>query len=149
MCGAGQLALVSRLESLKLSYARPFLYLTYEVGDYNMRKSYRVKKESEFQRVFETHDSVANHKFVIYQLAKPGQKHFRVGISVGKKIGNAVHRNWVKRRIRQTLLEVKPQLKPDVDFLVIARPAADGLSMAETKKNLIHVLNRAHLLNEK
>ena len=69
-----------------------------------MRKSYRVKKESEFQRVFETHNSVANHKFVIYQMAKPGQKHFRVGISVGKRIGNAVHRNWVKRRIRQTLL---------------------------------------------
>ena len=42
-----------------------------------MRKSYRVKKESEFQRVFETHNSVANHKFVIYQMAKPGQKHFR------------------------------------------------------------------------
>ena len=68
-----------------------------------MRKSYRVKKESEFQRVFETHNSVANRKFIIYQMAKPGQKHFRVGISVGKKIGNAVHRNWVKRRIRQTL----------------------------------------------
>ena len=50
-----------------------------------MRKSYRVKKESEFQRVFETHDSVANRKFIIYQMQKPGQKHFRVGISVGKK----------------------------------------------------------------
>ena len=85
-----------------------------------MRKSYRVKKESEFQRVFETHNSVANHKFVVYQMEKPGQKHFRVGISVGKKIGNAVHRNWVKRRIRQTLLEVKPQLRSDVDFLVIS-----------------------------
>ncbi|KRK50221.1 ribonuclease P [Limosilactobacillus reuteri subsp. reuteri] len=82
-------------------------------------------------------------------MEKPGQKHFRVGISVGKKIGNAVHRNWVKRRIRQTLLEVKPQLRSDVDFLVIARSAADGLSMAETKKNLVHVLNRAHLLDEK
>lgn len=114
-----------------------------------MRKSYRVKKESEFQKVFETHNSIANHKFIIYQMEKPGQKHFRVGISVGKKIGNAVHRNWVKRRIRQTLLEVKPQLKSDVDFLVIARPAADGLSMAETKKNLVHALKRAQLLNEK
>ena len=114
-----------------------------------MSKSYRVKKESEFQRVFETHNSVANRKFIIYKMAKPGQKHFRVGISVGKKIGNAVHRNWVKRRIRQTLLEVKPQLKSDVDFLVIARPAADGLEMPEVKKNLVHALKRADLLNEK
>ncbi len=113
-----------------------------------MRKSFRVKKENEFQRVFETHNSVANHKFVIYQMEKPGQPHFRVGISVGKRIGNAVHRNWLKRRIRQTLLEVKPQLKSEVDFLVIARPAADGMTMSETKKNLVHALKRANLLIE-
>lgn len=114
-----------------------------------MRKSYRVKKESEFQRVFETHNSVANRKFIIYTMEKPGQKHFRVGISVGKKIGNAVHRNWVKRRIRQTLLEVKPQLKADCDFLVIARPATDQMSMVETKKHLMHALKLAQLLDEK
>ena len=113
-----------------------------------MRKSYRVNKESEFQRVFETHNSVANRKFIIYQMEKPGQKHFRVGISVGKKVGNAVHRNWLKRRIRQTLLEVKPEIKSDVDFLIIARPAADGLEMAEVKKNLVHAMKLAHLLKE-
>ena len=114
-----------------------------------MRKSFRVKKEQEFQRVFEQHQSVANHKFVVYQLAKPGQVHFRVGISVGKKIGNAVERGWVKRRIRQTLLELKPQLKADVDFLVIARPSAKGLSMAEIRRNLVHVLKLAELIEEK
>lgn len=113
-----------------------------------MRKSYRVKKENEFQRVFETHDSVANRKFIIYQLAKPGQKHFRVGISVGKKIGNAAHRNWLKRRIRQTLLEVKPQIKDELDFIIIARPAADGLEMAEVKQNLVHAMKLAHLFKE-
>lgn len=113
-----------------------------------MRKSYRVKKESEFQRVFETHNSVANRKFIIYVMDKPGQEHFRVGISVGKKIGNAVNRNWVKRRIRQTILEVKPAIKPDCDFLVIARPAAAKMEMDETKQHLTHALKLAHLLNE-
>ncbi|MCK8624601.1 ribonuclease P protein component [Apilactobacillus xinyiensis] len=111
-----------------------------------MRKSYRVKKEAEFQKVFEHHDSVANRLFVIYQMPKADQKHFRVGISVGKKIGNAVHRNWVKRRIRQSLLELKPYLKQDVDFLVIARPRADGLSMKEIKSNLVHALKLANLI---
>ena len=111
-----------------------------------MRKSYRVKRETEFQKVFDTHNSVANRIFVIYQLHKPHQPHFRVGISVGKKIGNAVHRNWVKRRIRQTLTDLKPQLKPDYDFLVIARPRADGMSMRGVKKNLTHALKLAKLL---
>ncbi|KRK48533.1 ribonuclease P protein component [Secundilactobacillus kimchicus] len=112
-----------------------------------MRKSYRVKKEAEFQEVFEARQSVANRQFVIYQLERPNQKHFRVGISVGKKIGNAVHRNWVKRRIRQSLFELKPFLKQDVDILVIARPMVSELSMAATKRHLIHALKLAKLLD--
>ncbi|WP_461240078.1 ribonuclease P protein component [Paucilactobacillus sp. N302-9] len=113
-----------------------------------MRKSYRVKKESEFQQVFETHNSVANRKFIIYVMEKTGQKHFRVGISVGKKIGNAVNRNWVKRRIRQSILELKPQIKSQCDFLVIARPSARKMSMAETKQQLTHVMKLANLFDE-
>ncbi|KRL96791.1 hypothetical protein FD50_GL002072 [Liquorilactobacillus satsumensis DSM 16230 = JCM 12392] len=55
-------------------------------------------------------------------------------------------RNWVKRRIRQSLTELKPKLRQEVDFIVIARPAISGASMAETKKNLMHVLRLAHML---
>ena len=113
-----------------------------------MRKSYRVKKEAEFQTVFTQGQSCANRQFVVYMLEKPDQKHFRVGISVGKKIGNAVARNWVKRRIRQSLTELKPQLKQDCDFLVIARPTVAYMSMGEVKEHLKHVLKLAKVLGE-
>ncbi len=64
------------------------------------------KKEAEFQAVFDHGQSVANRNFVIYYLQRE-QPHFRVGISVGKKIGHtAVMRNQIKRYIRQTLLEL-------------------------------------------
>lgn len=111
-----------------------------------MRKSYRVKKEAEFQRVFTQGKSCANRQFVVYMIEKPEQVHFRVGISVGKKIGNAVARNWVKRRIRQSLTELKPQLKQDCDFIVIARPGVAWMEMAEVKDHLIHVLRLANVL---
>ena len=111
-----------------------------------MRKSYRVKKEAEFQRVFTEGKSCANRQFVVYMIEKPEQIHFRVGISVGKKIGNAVARNWVKRRIRQSLTELKPQLKQDCDFIVIARPGVAWMEMAEVKDHLIHVLRLANVL---
>ncbi|GEP18853.1 ribonuclease P protein component [Pediococcus argentinicus] len=110
-----------------------------------MRKSFRIKKELEFQKVFETHNSFANRKFIVYVMDKPDQPHFRVGISVGKKIGNAVMRNFVKRRIRQSILEMKPELRRDVDFLVIARPQTSGLPMKETKEQLNHVFHLAGL----
>lgn len=50
-------------------------------------KSYRVKKEAEFQEVFTQGKSCANRMFVVYMIEKPEQKHFRVGISVGKRSG--------------------------------------------------------------
>ncbi|GEL13158.1 ribonuclease P protein component [Lapidilactobacillus concavus DSM 17758] len=114
-----------------------------------MRKTYRVKSEKDFQRVFEAGQSVANRSFVIYRMDKPEQPHFRVGISVGKKIGHtAVSRNRIKRYIRQSLHELDGDLKQDVDFLVIARKNAKNLSMKETKSNLIHVLKLSQLLSQ-
>lgn len=112
-----------------------------------MRKSYRIKREDEFQYVFEHGKSVANRNFVVYALKKD-QPHFRVGLSVGKKVGHtAVLRNQIKRYIRQSLLELKPQLDPQMDFLVIARKGAATLDMASTKKNLIHVLTLSGVLS--
>ena len=113
-----------------------------------MRKSYRVKTERDFQKVFKEGQSMANRGFVVYTLPKEKQKHFRVGISVGKKVGHtAVARNRLKRFIRATLTELKTEIRSDLDFLVIARPYARDFDMGRTKKNLIHVLRLAKVLS--
>lgn len=115
-----------------------------------MRKSYRVKSEQDFQRVFDQKNSVANRAFVIYQLEKPGQEHFRVGISVGKKVGHtAVLRNQLKRYIRATLTELDAEIPAELDFLVIARPAIKDFKMAEVRQNLSHALTVAKILTKK
>lgn len=114
-----------------------------------MKKKYRVKKENEFQKVFHEGHSVANRNFVVYVLKKPGQPHFRVGLSVGKKIGNAVMRNAVKRKIRQGLQQLEMELSQDIDFIVIARAPASSLPMADIQKNLIHVCKLAGILKGK
>jgi ribonuclease P protein component len=114
-----------------------------------LRKSYRVKTEKDFQEVFENGKSTANRAFVIYVLAKPNNKHFRVGISVGKKVGHtAVVRNRLKRYIRAALTEAKPRIQPQADFLVIARPYVRDFSMKQVEKNLFHALRLANLLED-
>ncbi|WP_208560525.1 ribonuclease P protein component [Marinilactibacillus kalidii] len=115
-----------------------------------MKKAYRVKKESDFQKVFHKGTSVANRQFVVYFLEKPDQTHFRVGISVSKKLGHAPTRNAVKRKIRQSLttLDQEDVLKHDKDFLVIARNPAATMSTEEVKKSLKHVLKLAKLTNQ-
>ncbi|HFF7418417.1 TPA: ribonuclease P protein component [Streptococcus pyogenes] len=111
-----------------------------------MKKTYRVKCEKDFQAIFKDGKSTANRKFVIYHLNR-GQDHFRVGISVGKKIGNAVTRNAVKRKIRHVIMALGYQLKSE-DFVVIARKGVESLEYQELQQNLHHVLKLAQLLEK-
>jgi ribonuclease P protein component len=90
--------------------------------------------------------STANRQFVIYKYNKEDQSHFRVGISVSKKLGNAVTRNRLKRRIRHILMELDDQLAQDVDFIVIARQPIVQMSYQEMKSSMMHVLKLATLL---
>lgn len=112
-----------------------------------MKKAYRVKKERDFQKVFHQGKSYANRNFVVYVLEKD-QAHFRVGISVGKKIGNAVERNAVKRKIRANIYELRTKIHPNVDFIVIARPTVSKLSSKEVYSNLLHVLTLAKIITK-
>ena len=66
-----------------------------------MEKAYRIKKNSDFQFIYKKGKSVANRQFVIYTQPNKALNHFRLGISVSKKLGNAVVRNRIKRAIRE------------------------------------------------
>lgn len=70
-----------------------------------------------------------------------------MGISVGKKIGNAVTRNAVKRKIRHVIMALGYQLKSE-DFVVIARKGVESLEYQELQQNLHHVLKLAQLLEK-
>lgn len=112
-----------------------------------MRKAYRVKSEKDFQKVFEEGNSKANRQFVIYKLPKKNQSHFRVGISVGKKVGNAVTRNQIKRKIRHALMELNREnfILNEIDFIVIARKPLANMNFKEIKSSLLHVLSLSNL----
>ncbi|SIT87048.1 ribonuclease P protein component [Edaphobacillus lindanitolerans] len=114
-----------------------------------MNKHQRVKKNEDFQKVFKKGKSFANRQFVIYSLRKEDQQEFRVGISVSKKIGNAVTRNRIKRYVRQTILELGDDLRPDMDYIIIARHQAAAIDFHTTKKSLIHVMRIAKVLRKK
>ena len=112
-----------------------------------MKKSFRVKREKDFKAIFKDGTSFANRKFDVYQLENQ-QNHFRVGLSVSKKLGNAVTRNQIKRRIRHILQSVKGSLVENVDFVVIARKGVETLEYAEMEKNLLHVLKLSKIYQE-
>ncbi|KIY22903.1 MULTISPECIES: ribonuclease P protein component [Mesobacillus] len=111
-----------------------------------MKKEYSVKKNKEFQEAFKKGRSVANRQFVVYILKKPEQEKFRIGLSVSKKIGNAVMRNQIKRYIRQSFHELHDQVQTGNDYIIIARKPTAEMNMHEVKKSLEHVLKVGKVL---
>lgn len=111
-----------------------------------MKKTYRIKKEKEFQQVITARASFANRNLVLFIYERAELTHFRVGFSVGKKVGNAVQRNRVKRQLRVAVQALKEDLPSNLDFILIARPNILHLSTAEVQKNVRHVCRLAGII---
>ena len=87
----------------------------------------RIKTSAEFKQVFDFGSKVVRAPFVVF-LKKNHKKHTRLGLVVSKKIGNAVVRNKIKRRLREVFRDVinkKCLLNHEgFDVVVIARNRA-------------------------
>lgn len=113
-----------------------------------MEKAYRIKRNSDFQTIYKNGKSVANRQFVVYTYKNKDLKHFRLGISVSKKLGNAVTRNRIKRAIRENF-KVHKQNIIAKDIIVIARQPAKDMNTLEIQSSLEHVLKIAKVFNKK
>lgn len=110
-----------------------------------MKKAYRIKRNEEFQRIFNAGKSFANRELVIYYIKKNHQTHFRVGLSVGKKIGNAVMRNQIKRYLREAFISLEDKINPDLDIIIIARNPTINMNYHQIKRSLSHLLHKENL----
>ncbi|MEH7096466.1 ribonuclease P protein component [Neobacillus vireti] len=113
-----------------------------------MKKEFRVKKNNDFQAAFKNGRSFANRQFVVYSLEKEEQDFFRIGLSVSKKLGNAVTRNRIKRYVRQSVMEMQDQLSKGNDYVIIARKPVAEMDFFEVKKSLTHVLKVGKVLKK-
>jgi ribonuclease P protein component len=69
----------------------------------------------------------------------------RLGLTVTKKVGNAVERNRIRRRLRAAARAVLPQAgKPGFDYVVVARRAALTAAFPELTSGLENTLKQVH-----
>ncbi len=109
-----------------------------------MQEKYRLKKSGTFQYVYRRGSSTACREMVL--LYTKG-KHTKVGFSVGKKIGNAVVRNYAKRRLRECIRPYLAQLKPG-NYVIVARRAGVDCSFSHLSKQMLYLLNKQDVLSK-
>lgn len=117
------------------------------------KKVFRIKKNSDFSRIFNHHQSFANRYFVVYIDSQPEQikemlKHWRIGLSVSKKIGKAHDRVAIKRQIRESFNCISGRIRQDYDYVVIARPSIKGHKQEFFIEQIVHILKQAGTIDE-
>ena len=118
------------------------------------KKVFRIKKNDDFSRIFSKHCSFANRFLIIYvdrqpKLVSGKLNHWRLGLSVSKRIGKAHERVWVKRRIRESLNNLSLYIPHNLDIVIIARTNIGDKNQYFIQKQLIHVLKLAGIFDEK
>ena len=66
----------------------------------------------------------------------------RLGLSVSKKVGTAVKRNGVRRRLKEIFRSSAEKLPGDLDLVISARPAAAEASFEELNKEFVRSLGK-------
>lgn len=111
-----------------------------------MKKQYRVKKSNEIELILKNHKFFGNKYFTIYKKENFETSNFRYALSVGKKIGNAVLRNKVKRQVRSIVDSLNIDLSMKVDIFIVVRPQVNNITYQEMTKELEYLFKKHNII---
>jgi ribonuclease P protein component len=97
-------------------------------------KAARIRRRREFLALGRMGERRHTEHFVLLSRVCDGPT--RLGITVSRKVGGAVVRNRVKRRVREIFRRAPDRLLPERDLIVIAKPGAGTLTCRETLDEL-------------
>lgn len=107
-----------------------------------MNHNYTLKKNQEIEKIVKLHQSVGNKYYAIYYKTSNETK---VAISVSKKLGTAVFRNYQKRVMRE-ILRMNFDLLKNKEILIVVKVNSVALSFEQRNKEITKLLE---LINRK
>lgn len=113
-----------------------------------MKHTVSLKQNHEFRRLYNKGKSAVSPYFAVY-CRKTGRQESRLGITTGVKLGNAVKRNFVRRRIRELYRTNEHKLLPGFDIVVVARTRAIYGRYADLERAFLQQMKKLGLLVQK
>ena len=119
------------------------------MNDQRFLPKYRIRRGEDFRRIYAARRSASDERIVLYGL-RNGLDHPRIGLSVSRKIGNAVTRNRWKRLLREAFRLSRTELPAGLDLVAIPRqkeaPELEALkrSLCDVSQRLIQKLDQVY-----
>ena len=111
-------------------------------------KAARLTQSAEFARVRTEGKPVHGKMLVLGVLKGRGESDGRVGIVTSRRVGSAVIRNRVRRRLREVFRAMRPRLIPGVWLVVVANSSAASATLAALSEECSQLARRGAILRE-
>ncbi len=109
-----------------------------------MKFSSALKLNHIFRRLYATSGNA--NAFLVLYARKNRTTYNRVGITVGKKLGHAVVRNRIRRRLREVYRLHEDSFAPGWDIVVVARSRAISASFSQLTDAYLSLAEKAGIL---
>lgn len=110
-----------------------------------MKKEFRLTRSRDFKRVREAGKSVY-HPLVVLVYSESDQSQPRIAAVTSKAVGNAVVRNFIKRRLKACLVRYTARIKKNTDLVFFARKEIIYAGFEEICVAIENLLTKADLL---
>ena len=104
-----------------------------------MKKKFIVKSNRDFEKIIKKGKYKKNRHYIIYY-KKAKYEYSRFGISVSKKLGNAVFRNHYKRKIRSIVDNYRKSIPNNFDYVIIMRREMINLTYHDMEKSFFKLM---------
>lgn len=111
-----------------------------------MKKINILKNSRDFDRIIKKNKPYKYKDYIIY-MERDTNDIYKFGLSVGKKIGNAVNRNKVKRQLKSIIS--KKDYQNNFNCIIIVGKGINERTFQERETNLLTALNDLHIIKEK
>ena len=112
-----------------------------------LKKENRLQKNRHFQYVYKKGDKVySKNLFVVFVATK--MKKPKIGFVVNNKIGDAVVRNKVKRRLREIIRLNIEKISFKYNYVIFAKSGIENLEYDELSREVMRCFTKGNLINE-
>ena len=112
-----------------------------------LKKINRLKKRYQFNYVYKSGEHYSNEHIVLY-VSPSKTKSIKVGFAVTKKVGHAVVRNKIRRRLREIAKIQLPRLKQNYNIIVVAKENVTDASFDKLVLEFNKLISKANLFHE-